>query len=212
MQYQTTGLHKWTIEYDPQLDGGGIGFGAEFVDLVRERYGAVDHVFEWCSGPAFIGFNLLDHQLARHLTASDIYSPAIDSVKMTVYNNRIVNGVEAYCVDRVSALPRDFKFDLVVSNPPHFLSYPDEHDSRRYIDPDWRIHTEFFANIAGYLKPNARILLQENQLGSTRRELEFTRALWSSRLKITDVFNSRVNYDPDRGWFIYYIELAPAMA
>jgi methylase of polypeptide subunit release factors len=205
---RTTGPNQWTIRYASELDGGGTGFGLEYVDLVRERYGPVNHLFEWCSGPAFIGYNLLDHQLARQLTASDIYKPAIDSVKQTRDMNRIANGVEAYNVGKVSDLPLELKFDLVVANPPHFLKYPGESNARRYVDSNWHIHEEFFANIASYLAPNARILLQENQLGSPRREREFARAIKSSPLRITDVFNSRVNYNPDKGWYIYYIELA----
>jgi hypothetical protein len=205
MNYRTTGVNQWLIEYDAQLDGGGTGFGVEFVDIVKERYGPVDRVFEWCSGPAFIGYNLLDHQLAQHLTAADIHKPAIDCVLATGHNNQITHKLAAYNVSRIADLPATCMFDLVVSNPPHFLTSP--HDSRLNVDQDWHIHNEFFANIGSHLRPNARILLQENELGSRRRELEFINSITNNGLRVTDVFNSKINYRPRDSWYIYYIEI-----
>jgi methylase of polypeptide subunit release factors len=205
MQRTTTGPHRWTINYTADLDGGGTGFGMEFVELVKERYGPVDHLFEWCSGPAFIGLNLLDHQLARQLTVSDTHKPAVDCVLATAEDNQIADKVQAYNTSTIAGLPTNCMFDLVVANPPHFLASP--HDARLNVDQDWHIHREFFVNIGKHLGPNAHILLQENQLGSPRRQLEFAQMIESNGLRITDVFDSRINYRPDDGWYIYYIEL-----
>ena len=69
----------------------------------------------------------------------------------------------------VGDLPSDWKFDLVVSNPPFWnlnlgqmitrIRGRDKY--RRAVDNDWQIHRDFFANIGQHMNDNGIILLQE---------------------------------------------------
>lgn len=208
MEFETSGPHKFRVQYDSWMDGGGTWFGQEYIDIVRSRYGKTfGRCYEWCAGPAYIGFSLLDHGLCSSLCVSDCYADAIARVKQTAMLHQLA-AVNAYTCDRVSLLPDHEQFDLVVANPPHFLQCPgDDNYQRIAVDINWAAHQEFFANIGQHLNPDAVILLQENQAGSLAREKEFEHMIQAANLEITDVFNSEQHYTPNHYTQIYYIEI-----
>ena len=65
--------------YTLGLNGGGLGLSYEYVRLVKEQIGKVGHVYEYCAGPGFIGFNLLANNLCDRLTLSDVNPEAIEA-------------------------------------------------------------------------------------------------------------------------------------
>jgi len=66
--------------------------------------------------------------------------------------------------DSLSAIPDIERWDLVVSNPPHFK---DNHNkSIKHFDKDWEIHNSFYTQVGAFLNPGASILIQENFEGS----------------------------------------------
>src|SRR6266705_172000 len=89
MRYDVVRYGSIDVYYLSRLDGGGLTFGQEFVSVVRERFGRVDRVFEFCSGPGFIGFSLLAHGLCRSLCLSDINPEAVLAGRDTVRRNRL---------------------------------------------------------------------------------------------------------------------------
>jgi len=209
MYFETSGHNRYCVQYDSWMDGGGTWFGQEYVDVITKLYpnSQFERCYEWCSGPGFIGFNILDHGLCSSLCMSDIYGPAIDRVNETIKMHNLTN-VAAYATGAVSDLPLHEKFDLVVSNPPHFLTCPgDDNYQRIAVDQNWTAHQEFFSNIKRYLLPHGVILLQENQAGSLKREQEFESLIDAGGLKITDVFNSPNHYIAEHHTQIYYIKI-----
>lgn len=211
MEFITSGQRKLSVFYHSWMDGGGTWFGQEYVDIIRDRYpGRVfERCYEWCSGPAYIGFNILDHGLCGSLCVSDVYQPAIQAVHETIKNNKLHN-VSAYATGTVSQLPDNEKFDLVVANPPHFLTCPgDENYQRIAVDQNWTAHQEFFENIGRHLLPDGVILLQENQSGSMNREQDFEPFIDAAGLQITAAVYSPKYYTPDHHTRIYYIEIRP---
>ena len=209
MDFITSGPNHYRVQHDSWMDGGGTWFGQEYADIIAQRYpGRVfERCYEWCSGPAFIGFGILDHGLCCNLCVSDIYTEAIDRVKETVNLHKLTN-VSAYATGTVSGLPDHEQFDLVVANPPHFLTCPgDDNYQRIAVDQNWAAHQEFFANIGRHLLPDGIILLQENQAGSLNRERDFSPFITAAGLEITAVFNSPKYYDPRDHTQIYYIEI-----
>lgn len=209
MDFITTGPNRYCVHYDSWMDGGGTWFGQEYIDVIQQQYpGRVfDKCYEWCAGPAYIGFGLLDHGICKSLCASDIYSDAIRAVEQTIKQNQLTD-VTAYATGTVAGLPEHEKFDLVVSNPPHFLECPgDDNYQRIAVDQNWAAHQEFFANIGQHLLPNGVILLQENQAGSLNREKDFEPYILAAGLEITNVFDSPTHYTPDHYTQIYYIEI-----
>ena len=193
-----------TISYTYDLDGGGTRFGQEYVAAIKARYAGrkFARCFEWCSGPGFIGYSLLGHGLCESLCLADIHPPAVAAARYTAEKNNLNGKVAVYESDGLSRLPDHETFDLVVGNPP-FYRHPIYKlrmiDPRLYVDPDWRVHRDFFAGIVKHLAPNGLILLQECQWASDIGSFE--KMIGENGLKISEHFLSRM----DAG--IYYIEI-----
>jgi predicted RNA methylase len=152
------------IRYRAELDGGGTEFGQDFISFFKARgMPRQGRIFEWCSGPGFIGFSLLGNGLCETLCVADINPEAMASCRNTVRANGLDDRVSVHQSDNLKNIPRSEKWDVVVGNPPHFI---DQYvGDLRAHDPDWRIHREFFATIGDFLAPGG--VLQENNRGST---------------------------------------------
>lgn len=154
------------VHFKKDLDGGGSGFGQEYISYLRNRGMPRQHrVFEWCAGPGFIGFSMLGNGLAETLCVADINPAAVAACRRTIKDNGLGERAVVYLSDNLADIPVSEKWDLVVSNPPHFVD--DFHGELRGHDPDWRIHREFFAGVRHYLKPGGMLIIQENNRGST---------------------------------------------
>jgi SAM-dependent methyltransferase len=154
------------VHYKDHLDGGGstvgLGYLALFHDLGVPRKG---RVFEWCAGPAFIGFALLGYGFCDTLSIADINPEAIEACRRTVRENGLAARVTVYHSDNLDDIPATEQWDLVVGNPPHFADASP--GQLRYYDADWRLHRRFFASVGRHLKPGGMIVLLENNFGST---------------------------------------------
>jgi hypothetical protein len=154
------------ISYRSELDGGGTEFGQQFIPFFKSRgMPKQQHAFEWCSGPGFIGFSMLGHGLCETLCLSDINPAAISSCRHTVRVNKLSDRVSVYQSDNLKSIPSSEMWNLIVSNPPHFVDQY-EGDTRAH-DPDWQIHKNFFGMVSNHLAEEGVIVLQENNRGST---------------------------------------------
>jgi methylase of polypeptide subunit release factors len=154
------------VSYKRHLDGGGSTFGQDFLPLLRQRgMPKAQRAFEWCAGPGFIGFSLLAHGLCDTLCLADVNPEAVAACHRTVARNRLDGKVAVYLSNNLDGIPATEQWDLVVSNPPHFID--SGVGQLRYHDPDWRVHRGFFAAVASHLKAGGVVVLQENNAGST---------------------------------------------
>jgi methylase of polypeptide subunit release factors len=154
------------IRYRSELDGGGTVFGQEFIPFLKSRgMPRQNRVFEWCCGPAFIGFSMLGNGLCETLCLSDINPAAVSSCRNTVRANQLGDRASVYQSDNLKNIPPSERWNLVVSNPPHFVDQY-EGDIRAH-DPDWQIHKAFFETVSSHLVEDGVIVLQENNRGST---------------------------------------------
>lgn len=176
-KYQTAEWNGLSVCYTDELDGGGHVFADDYIHLFYSLKGQfnIGRIYEWCCGPAFIGYALLAHHFGTSLCLSDIYPPAIQAVKDTAKINKIEDRVNVYQGDGVSALPEHEKFDVVVGNPPQFpnrimLEYLYARDPkinpRIYIDPEWSLHKKFFQGIREHMTQNGLVVLTEASGGS----------------------------------------------
>ena len=164
--YQETAYAGVKVSYKRHLDGGGSTFGQDFIPILRDRgMPKVQRAFEWCAGPGFIGFSLLAHGLAESLCLADVNPEAVAACRRTVARNRLESRVAVHLSDNLKDIPQSEQWDLVVSNPPHFVDT--SFGQLRYHDPDWRVHRGFFGAISSHLKPGGVVVLQENNSGST---------------------------------------------
>jgi predicted RNA methylase len=154
------------VHFMKHLDGGGSGFGQDYIPLLRGwNVPQQARAFEWCSGPGFIGFSLLGNGFCRTLCLADINPAAVEACRRTIRANRLGDRVSIYRSDNLADIPASERWDLVVSNPPHFVDT--FIGDLRAHDPDWRIHRGFFATVEPHLNPGAVMVLQENNRGST---------------------------------------------
>jgi tRNA1(Val) A37 N6-methylase TrmN6 len=154
------------VYFKKHLDGGGSDFGQDFIPFLELRkMPRQQRVFEWCSGPGFIGFSLLAHGLAETLSLADVNPEAVEACQRTIAENDLARRVSAYQSDNLKNIPNSERWDLVVANPPHFAD--DWIDDLRSYDDNWHLHRNFFAAVGRFLKPGGVVVLQENNRGST---------------------------------------------
>jgi hypothetical protein len=174
------------VAWTSDLDGGGRGFGQQVVPAVQKLVGKVGRVYEFCAGPGFMGFSLLAHGLCESLCLSDINPLAVAAVRETIALNGLEDRVSVYLSDALDAIPEHERWDLVVSNPPHFRRPQDDSWSLLSNDPDWNIHKRFYARVRRHLTSNGRCFIQENYEGS--RESVFLPFLHGSGLEYVGSF------------------------
>lgn len=200
------------VFYTNETNGGGDFLALEYMQVVKEWYNKVDSVLEWCSGPGFIGYSFLATGLCDKVAFNDMYEPAIVELKKT----RDYNKLEQVEIHQGSTLEniKDVQYDLVVGNPPHWKDVESASNSLGFdvtqfkhiedilVDKDWAAHKSFYNNVKKLLRPDGKILLQENGFGSTPKDFE--KIVTDAGLKITSYAESVMYKDKQ----IYYLEVA----
>lgn len=189
-----------TIEFTPDLDGCGPVLAPVFEKILKGK--RFNTAFEWCAGPAWIGMWLLENQICETLVTGDINEKTIDFVKKSA--NKHGYNIRTYHSDNLKQIPKNEKFDLVISNPPNYCNIQRSHtfgymrDDLRPSDIDWKIHEDFYKNIGEYLNKDAVMFISEiepyskkvyilDQLYDKRSEIpmkEFKKMTESNNLKI----------------------------
>ena len=105
---------------------------------------------------------------------SDVNPKAIDYVKLTIKLNDLGNRFRYYISELLEGIPRDLKFDMDITNPPHFkdLSFCrkygcDDITILKTVDREFKMRRYFYHGITGYLNPNGSVVLVENSEGSS---------------------------------------------
>jgi methylase of polypeptide subunit release factors len=157
------GIH---IEWNHGDDGGGSTHYTDFLDALRNK--KYKNGLEWCAGLSAIAFSLIDASICEKFTLMDVYEPALKKAKENAETNNIGDKIKYYVCDKISELPNNEKFDLVVGNPPHSIDedwIPNNNEGslirRLTVDLNYSIHEEFFKNITSYLNPNADLYISE---------------------------------------------------
>jgi methylase of polypeptide subunit release factors len=208
--FTTTGFRNMKVFYRADLDGGGTWYGTEYPTIVKQLYPnrIFTRCYEWCSGPGFIGYSLLDHGICQSLCLSDLWYPAIEAAELTkLYSdNDCSDKVTTYLLNDLALLPEHEYFDLIVANPPHFPSKVSQkyNNNRICTDTNWQAHQNFFKNIKSHLTSDGIILLQESMVGSTSKDFE--EFIDSADLQITNVIKSKDFFEDNKAQ-IYYIEI-----
>lgn len=170
--YATMRYGDLDVCFQWRLDGGGTVFAHEYVRLVAERFGRVGHVFEFCSGPGFIGFALLAHGLCERLTLADVSRRTLDAARETVRRNGLADRVAVHHSDALDGIPAGEHWDLVVGNPPWLLAPPDARHNLLLCDPGGRVHESFYRDVGKFLAPGGSVLLIEGGKYTAPRDFQ----------------------------------------
>lgn len=164
------------IFFSNEINGGGITFNDEFLNAIKfifkdRSITQVNHIYEFCAGPGFLGFSCLSKGLCNRLTLSDINQKAIDACNQTVKYNNLEDKVNVILSDGLNDIPHQ-QFDLIIANPPHLnpnISLTDlipDVPPVIYTDQNWAIHEKFYNNVKYYLHNDSDILFIENIVGN----------------------------------------------
>lgn len=168
--YSTVRYGDIDVCWTGELDGGGMGFGQDFVPVVATLFGHVHRLCEVCAGPGFIGFSLLAHGLCDELTLVDVNPAAVAAARETVRRNGLADRVRVVESDGLTGLPPGDRHDLFVANPPHFPTPLGLGIGLLTDDPGWRLHRDFYATVGRFLTPGGSVLFQENSEGADPAE------------------------------------------
>ena len=198
-RWRTVRYGDIAVHYKKHLDGGGTYFGQDFIPLLRSwEMPKQQRAFEWCAGPGFIGLSMLAHGLCETLCLADINPEAVEACRRTIAANRLEARVSVCESDNLKDIPASEKWDLVVSNPPHFDDGYYQAELRAH-DPGWRLHRGFLNDVGKFLKPDGVIVLQENNNGSTAAT--FQNMIEDAGLKTVFVNNEIPHLTPDHRFF-----------
>lgn len=195
--HSVTELHGLKVAWRQELEGGGRGFGQDFVPLVEHTFGHVGRVFEMCAGPGYVGLSLLANGLCDHLVFGDINPAAIEVLHETVRMNGLEDRVTIYESDALESIPSHERWDLVVVNPPHFPDQVGKNSSLVLTDPEWDLHRRFFRDVGAFLNPGGSALLLESTEGSSPDDflpmiaeggLSHVRTIWYSGGRALPIF------------------------
>ena len=195
---------KWntSVIYDTENDGGGTFIAPDYYYTISSKYNKVfNNCLEWCAGPGVLGYNLLEKQVVKKISFLEIADSPIENLKETSasLDNKNIN---IYQGNELNCIPKQ-QFDLIVGNPPHFLSNVDNQfdglDQRIYMDPEWNIHKSFFQQVENYLTDDGVVLLIEN---STESNTDlFDQLLEDTNLQVTNTYKFSAEVP------LYYIEI-----
>ena len=181
-----TRIGSMKIHQRRSLDGGGEAFGWQIIETVKDLNLEPGRAFEWCSGFGYVGFSLLNLGLCDSILLGDINPEAIALCEQTIELNGLKNA-RAIVSDGTTAISPEERFDLVISNPPHFTEDLETYLKRPGIarhwpvrlfheriwrDPDWQAHRAFFSSIGAFLNPGATIVICETWAGSRPETFE----------------------------------------
>ena len=118
-------------------------------------------ILDICCGIGTIGLSLERRLRPESVDFADINPKNIESVKLNV-KQLLATGENLFTSivsesDGLSSV-KQRKYDLIVSNPPHFLSGgPD----KAQVDDELKFHENFFREVNDYLAPRGRIFFIE---------------------------------------------------
>lgn len=170
-------IGDFCVFYDKKFDGGGTTFGFNAItdNNILNRIKDSGKVLEICSGPGFIGYTLLSNNKVDSLVLSDINPKVYQSIEKTNNHNGVdnVTFIESDCFDSIDS---SYKFDTIVSNPPHFKTerpggYRSDEEKLISLDLGMGFHKKFFDSVHEYLNPNGKIVLIENCDGVTEEDI-----------------------------------------
>jgi hypothetical protein len=157
----------------PELHKGGLAFGQDFPRVLNELgVRRVTRLFEYCAGPGYIGYSLLAAGWCESLALGDINPVAIASARRTAAHNRLEDRVAVYESDALDAIPGDERWELVVSNPPHFLPDDSAPPDIQVFDEGWKVHARFYESVGRHMQPGGLVVMVENCAGSDPRLFE----------------------------------------
>lgn len=185
-----------SIGWEPQ--GEGTAEGA--IRMIRERQLYDLKVLDVCCGVGVIGLTifsrLCNEGVVKEIALSDINVFNINSLERTLRVNQldklVPDQIRYWLSDSLKHIPHGARFDVIVSNPPHF--WAKRHSDQQLppnrlamYDADWSFHKSFYARCHEHLTNRGEVWFLEN--GDAAQSSDFLPYIEAnSELKFIDHF------------------------
>jgi release factor glutamine methyltransferase len=146
--------------------------GWQFLERVaKECVSETPHALDLGTGSGCLAITLAVHCPTAQLTAVDVSPAALEVARQNAARHRVDTRIEFLAGDAFAALPKDARFDLIISNPPYIPSAriaglePEvrDHDPRLALDGGTD-GLDFYRLIArkaaAFLRPHGRLMLE----------------------------------------------------
>jgi len=148
-------------------EGEPTALGA--IKMIRER-GLKDlRILDVGCGAGIIGMTIFSHlqEIITKMGFVDINIFNINSLKRTLEINNLSEDkrIHYWLSDVLKFIPEEEKFDIIISNPPHFFTKKFNEMTPRNLgayDKDWLFHKDFYANCHKYLTDRGEVWFLEN--------------------------------------------------
>jgi methylase of polypeptide subunit release factors len=177
-----------TYEVDPCSVGRtpqGELTGAAAIRLIRERGLRDLSVLDMCCGVGIIGLTIFSalrkESVVKQIGFADINIFNLNSLQRTLRINNldqlIGDQINFWLTDSLRNIPDKVKFDIIVSNPPHF--FLEDHTTDLLspgrlgtYDADWSFHKSFYSQCHNYLTQRGEVWFLENGDAVTAKDLQ----------------------------------------
>lgn len=180
-------IGKINYEVDPCSVGQtpqGELTGTAAIRLIRERGLSDLSMLDMCCGVGIIGLTIFSElqtdSTVKRMAFADINVFNLNSLRRTLQINQLEpllgNQINYWLTDSLSNIPSTAKFDIIVSNPPHF--FVDDFTTNALspgrlgtYDSNWSFHKSFYRDCHNYLTPSGEVWFLENGDGAKSADL-----------------------------------------
>jgi methylase of polypeptide subunit release factors len=153
------------------------------IALIRDRGLRDLHLLDICCGVGIVGLTLftrLGRDVVREVALADINIFNLNSLRRTLEINQldqlIGGAIACHLSDGLRHVPRDRKFDLIVSNPPHYFIPSRTKDGLSpgrlgTYDEGWAFHRSFYQDCHHFLSDRGEVWFLENSAGASEQQL-----------------------------------------
>jgi len=161
--------------------------GKAAIKLIKERELKELKVLDICCGVGLVGLTMFqglkdDKNTIKELVLADINIFNINSINKTLpYNNMgglVGNTIRTYLSDGLKGIPENEKFDIIVSNPPHYFEKSFDNSEIQLTptrlgtnDAGWNFHRSFYELADRHLTDRGEVWFLENGFAANEKDL-----------------------------------------
>jgi len=156
------------------------------IRMIEQRQLEKLKILDICCGLGVVGLtifsNFRNQGIVKEAAFADINIFNLNSLNKTLRENKLDNlmgsQIHCYLSDGLNNIPPDEKFDIIVSNPPHYFNKDFGRDKTVLTparlgtyDSGWSFHKSFYSQCHNYLTPKGEVWFLENSSGAKEEDL-----------------------------------------
>lgn len=155
------------------------------IHMIRERQLNGLKILDVCCGVGIVGLtifvNLRKEEIIKEAAFVDINIFNLNSLHKSLRINQMENligdQIRTYLSDGLDHIPQDERFDLIISNPPHYFAKDRIKDKKSLspgrlgtFDAGWDFHRSFYKRCHHYLSEKGEVWFLENSAAADEKD------------------------------------------